>query len=970
MAKRVIGEQYVFTPSSRTVTVNGKAIQRERLVLILNVTTNTVLYNFSDSSLTASSYVVSTAGNVETTTITLSYNTSAMSSSDKLSIIVDEVNESFQPAESVTDPVGKIRTSTPQALIDTDFEYGVQATKWETLSLTNNRPSAFFDPTQGISNISSTVTVGGTAGTYQITAIAGNGTRLVTVSINNTTNITTSTPFYLQDATDPNANGWYLPQTVTANTSFTFYARGNVTNGAIMDPTKTYLFIGTFYSGAAIPAATTAMTYSGSTVTVTTTHSHGLTAGQAIYIVGTTATTNPPNGAWFVKTTPTSNTFTFDSAVGAPTGTITAVLNASVYARTWGTSIHRAYDGGVTFSAGYPYHGNQLIRQTRRYFRYQSGKGIQFSTGSNLCSPFQVDSMTASGVTVTVNTKFPHNINAGAIIKVAGADQTAYNGTFTVTGIPTDTSFTFTALTAPSPTTATSVSGFVVQPVQWYGASLRIGMFDHQNGFFFEYDGQTLYAVRRSSTTQLVGFLSTLANGSQVCTGTNTKWTEMLSPGDFIVIRGMSYTVTSVESNTSMTIYPDYRGTSIAAPSQVIVSKTIDTKIPQSQWNIDRMDGTGASMNTLDITKMQMWYIDYSWYGAGAIRWGVKDQRGDIRYVHRLAHGNNMTEAYMRSGNLPARYEVNTFYPITILGASVAPADTVINVKDTSLFPPSGNLIIKAAGNTGAAIEYVAYTGKTTTSFTGVTRNLTNLTGPGGATGMGGQASAQTFTYSATAPVGVSFWGPQCATTISHWGSSVLMDGRYDDDKSFQFNYGLNAPATFATQGTRYPVFSIRLSPAVDSGLTGLLGQREIVNRMQLQPVGLGCYPTTSGVKVEVWLNARVSTGTFGPIPAGGAGGGGSSSLAQVANHGTTATMTGGECIYTYFAPAGGVSTQDLSRVRDIGNSILGGGNSLTAPTNDLNKYPDGPDIITIAVIPLASSAAVAVRMSWTEAQA
>jgi hypothetical protein len=964
MAKRVIGEQYTFTPSSRTVVVNGKCIQRERLVLILNVTTNTVIYNFSDSSLTASSYVISTAGNVETTTIILSYNTTAMSSSDKLSIIVDEVNESFQPAESVTDPVGKIRTSQPQALIDTDFEYGVQSTKWETLSLTNNRPAAFFDSTQGISNISNTVTIGGTSGTYQITAIAGNGTRLVTVSINNTTNITTSTPFYLQDATDPNANGWYLPQTVTANTSFTFYARANVTNGAIMDPTKTYLFVGTFYTGASIPAGTTAFTYTGNTITCTTTNAHGLTAGQAIYVVGTTATTNPPNGAWQVRTTPTSNTFTFDTtnATGAPTGTIGSILNASLYVRTWGTSIHRAYDGGVTFSAGYPYHGNQLIRQTRRYFRYQSGKGIQFSTGSNFCSPFQVDSLTASGVTVTVNTKFPHNVNTGAIIKVAGADQTAYNGTFTVTGIPTDTSFTYTALSAPSPTTATSVSGYTVQPFQWYGASLRIGMFDNQNGFFFEYDGQTLYAVRRNSTTQLVGFLSTLANGGQTCTGTNTKWTEVLAPGDFIVIRGMSHTVTSIESNTSMTIYPDYRGVSIAAPSQVIISKTVDTRIPQSQWNIDKMDGTGVSSDILDITKMQMWYIDYSWYGAGAIRWGVKDQRGDVRYVHRLAHGNNMTEAYMRSGNLPARYEVNTFYPNTILGASVLAGDTTINVKDTSLFPPSGNLIIKASGNTGALVEYVAYTGKTTTSFTGVTRGLVNLTGPGGATAMGGQATGQAFTYSATAPVSISFWGPQAACTISHWGSSVIMDGRYDDDKSFLFNYGLATATTFTTAGTRYPVFSIRLAPSVDSGLTGLLGQREILNRMQLTPASTGVYPTTAGVKVEIWLNARVSTGTYVPV--------GGSSLAQYANHGATATMSGGECIYTFFVSAGGVSTQDISKVRDIGNSILGGGNTLTAPTTDLNKYPDGPDILTLSVTPLAANAAVVARMSWTEAQA
>ena len=96
----------------------------------------------------------------------------------------------------------------------------------------------------------------------------------------------------------------------------------------------------------------------------------------------------------------------------------------------------------------------------------------------------------------------------------------------------------------------------------------------------------------------------------------------------------------------------------------------------------------------------------------------------------------------------------------------------------------------------------------------------------------------------------------------------------------------------------------------------------------------------------------------------------GGSSLAQFATHGASATIAGGESIYTFFAPAGGVSTQDLSKVRDIGNSVLGGGTTLTAPTTAANVYPDGPDILTICVTPLAANASVAARMSWTEAQA
>jgi hypothetical protein len=188
------------------------------------------------------------------------------------------------------------------------------------------------------------------------------------------------------------------------------------------------------------------------------------------------------------------------------------------------------------------------------------------------------------------------------------------------------------------------------------------------------------------------------------------------------------------------------------------------------------------------------------------------------------------------------------------------------------------------------------------------------------------------------------------------------MDGRFDQDRSFIFNYGQNAPAIFATAGTRYPVFSIRLAPSVDNGLTGLFGAREILNRMQIVPVSTGVYTLTSAVRVELILNGRVSTGTFAPV--------GGSSLTQFATHGNTASILGGESLFTFFAPANGVSTQDLSAVRDLGTSILSGGTSLTAPTTPANLYPDGPDILTLCVVPLAANAQVAARINWSESQA
>jgi len=116
MAKHVILESYTFNPATKTVTVSGKNIRREQLLLITNVTRNTVIYNFSDPNLGATSYttgVTIDSKNVplETTTIILNYNTAAMSSDDKLSILVEETYQEFVPAETYMDPVGKMRVS-------------------------------------------------------------------------------------------------------------------------------------------------------------------------------------------------------------------------------------------------------------------------------------------------------------------------------------------------------------------------------------------------------------------------------------------------------------------------------------------------------------------------------------------------------------------------------------------------------------------------------------------------------------------------------------------------------------------------------------------------------------------------------------------------------------------------------------------------------------------------------------------
>lgn len=843
------------------------------------------------------------------------------------------------PAPGAQDPVGKMRISQPTALIDTDFEYGQQPTKWESIGLSNNRPSLYYIPQAA----------------RVVTAVTGAGTRTVVISMADTTGFSVGTPVYVQNSNDGNANGWYYVDAVSANVSITYTAQANVAAGNQFNTERTFVYLGYLYSSCGIRlSSTAAFTNAGTTVTCTTASVHGLSAGSLIYVVGLTATTNAPNGAWVVATTPTNNSFTF-VVVNTPTGAIgNSTGQTNLFARPAGSVESRPFDGGVAFSAGAAVPNSQLIRQTRRYFRYQSGKGIQFSTGSSLNPALFVTSITSSTTTATVTTRYNHNMAAGASIIVTGCEQGPYNGTFVVASTPTPTTLTYTMTSTPSATTAT---GFPIRvsPSAWYGSSNRIGFFDQQNGLFFEYDGQTLYAVWRNSVLQLGGTVSA-TQGTTTVSGVGTLFSSQLKPGDFVVIRGQSYRITTITSDTAMEVTPEYKGNSITG---TIMSKTIDTRVPQSQW-ADPLDGTGPSGYRIDLTRMQMFYIDYSWYGAGFARFGLRTTKGQVTYVYQFTNNNVQYEAYMRSGNMAAHYESNGISAATYLTATLTTsASAVINVNSTAGFAPSGVLRVSNAGSSGS-VEHIAYSSKTATTFTVSGRAQT-----------GGAAVAQTFTYSATAPVMVEFSSPDTLASLSHWGSSVIMDGGFDNDKSLVFNYGMTTPIT-TTATTPRVLMALRVAPSVDNNTTGTLGAREIINRMQLELESLGLYTTGTGYLINLVLNGFASGAFSGQFVAPVQQAGGiTSSLAQIALNTNAITVTGGESVYAGYTNPTGVTRLDLSGVRDLGNSILGGGTSNVVPTTQSNFYPDGPDILYVVAIPLTTtSSTIVARLGWQEAQA
>lgn len=80
--------------------------------------------------------------------------------------------------------------------------------------------------------------------------------------------------------------------------------------------------------------------------------------------------------------------------------------------------------------------------------------------------------------------------------------------------------------------------------------------------------------------------------------------------------------------------------------------------VPQSEWNQDKLDGTGPSGISLDITKAQLMFTEYEWLGVGCVRVGFVNENGTFHIAHIFNHANTLDSVYMTTASLPVRYEL------------------------------------------------------------------------------------------------------------------------------------------------------------------------------------------------------------------------------------------------------------------------------------------------------------------------
>lgn len=91
-------------------------------------------------------------------------------------------------------------------------------------------------------------------------------------------------------------------------------------------------------------------------------------------------------------------------------------------------------------------------------------------------------------------------------------------------------------------------------------------------------------------------------------------------------------------------------------------------KVPQSQWNVDKCDGTGLSGFNLDISKTQIFFTDFQWLGVGRVRCGFVHNGATI-VAHEFNNSNFLNTVYISNPNLPVRCEVRNTGPS--LGANI-----------------------------------------------------------------------------------------------------------------------------------------------------------------------------------------------------------------------------------------------------------------------------------------------------------
>ena len=184
------------------------------------------------------------------------------------------------PKEFV-DPVTKLRVSNPENLIDTDFEYGLQPTKWETVELINNTPSFFSK--------SGDTTI---PGIQSITTNAG--TREITVKTALDHGLAVGIPINVTGTKSLTADGAYIINSIPNSVTFTYLCKDDQATTASIEDLYSSIITGEFFQGSQLRISDSEGVVTDgegiSTLTVKTESPHGFGVNTPFYFLNLNST--------------------------------------------------------------------------------------------------------------------------------------------------------------------------------------------------------------------------------------------------------------------------------------------------------------------------------------------------------------------------------------------------------------------------------------------------------------------------------------------------------------------------------------------------------------------------------------------------------------------------------------------------------------------------------------------------------
>lgn len=127
----------------------------------------------------------------------------------------------------------------------------------------------------------------------------------------------------------------------------------------------------------------------------------------------------------------------------------------------------------------------------------------------------------------------------------------------------------------------------------------------------------------------------------------------------------------------------------------------VDTTVAQASWNLDTMDGGADAANpsgiTLDVTKAQIFVIDFQWLSIGRVRFGF-EVNGVIHYVHQDVSANVSNIPWTSTPNLPVRFQITTTTSSGVCSMRVI----CVSVVSEGGANPDG--VVRQASNAGASV--------------------------------------------------------------------------------------------------------------------------------------------------------------------------------------------------------------------------------------------------------------------------